>query len=233
MAHRPSKEDKEELHEAKNEIQNLQAEWSETLEDLTNTKEETKTGDLFASLNYLSFCDHLCHFILLDLKAHDSQLKFLEQLNKKYQDKIDLELIEELTSSLQELRSHKQRKLQSISEEYPELADDTLRQTERVISKFTDAMQREKITPTLKTDINQNLEKELYLQELKDSLESYRESREEYITELERSSLQLLPKDKIPEDFGAEMPEIDPIISQIDTTITSCDSALLIKEIND
>ena len=65
-------------------------------------------------------------------------------------------------------------------------------------------MQQEKITPNLKTEINQNLEQELFLQELKDSLESYRQTREDFISDSVMDSIRKLPENHIPEDLGEE-----------------------------
>ena len=94
-------------------------------------------------------------------------------------------------------------------------------------------MRQEKSTLNLKTEITQNLEGELLLQELKDSLEHYREAREDLISEIAMDSLRQLTEDQIPENLGEEMPEVDSVISQLDTTITACDTALIIKEIGD
>jgi small-conductance mechanosensitive channel len=235
MTTNPSQKDMEELHEARHLLQSLQTEWLEVLEELTQTKEGTRNGDLFATIDYLTFCDYFCKNISVELKAFDSQLKQLTELrNRLFQQKINLDAIDQIIKEMQELRNSQQSKMQNIDDEYSILAESILRQSEDLIAHFTQAMQNEKTVPTLKNQLNQNLEKELFLQELRDSLETYREAREDFISELTTgTSLQKLPEGTLSEDLGEDKPEIDSILSQLDTLITSCDTALLMKEIQD
>lgn len=225
----------EELIEIKNLLRTLQTEWLETLEDLAKTKEGAKNGDLFATIDYLTFCDQLCKNIAIDLRDFDSQLKHLSELRNQFlQDKGDRDDIDLFIKQMRELKNSQQHKMQKVDDEYPVLAESILRRSEDLIAKFTEEMQKEKIVPNLKTQVNQNLEKEVFLQELRDSLETYREAREDFISEMTMgSSSQRLPEGTLSEDLGEDKPEIDLILSQLDTLITSCDTALLIKEIQD
>jgi hypothetical protein len=232
MSNPPFKENTEELYLIKNRFNNLQGEWLETLDDLATAKEETKTEDLFATIEYLTFCDQLGKAIYQDLKEIDSLLHALTSLKKKFQkNKSHLNFIEELFSEIEEFRGSMHKKIQNIDEEYPNLAEESLECAQNIIAKFADMLRNEKITPNLKTEVNQNLEKELFLQELRDSLESYRQAREDFISEVEINDIR--KQGRIPEDLGEEKPEIDSILSQLDTAITACDTALLIKDIEE
>jgi hypothetical protein len=230
-----SQEDMEELYDAKSLLQTLQAEWLETLEDLARTKEGTKNGDLFATIEYLTFCDQLCKNLTVDLRDFDSQLKSLAELRHRLkEDKQNLESIDQVIKEMQELKNSQQQKMQKIDDEYAILAETALRHGEDLIAKFALDIQNEKKVPNLQTQLNQNLDKELFLQELRDTLESYREAREELITENTLGTpSQKLPEGTLSENLGEDKPEIDSILSQLDTLITSCDTALLIKDIQD
>jgi vacuolar-type H+-ATPase subunit I/STV1 len=234
MPNHPFPENAQELHELKNHLKDLQAEWLETLDDLAKAKEETKNGNLFAILDYLTFCDHLSKAIYLDLKEVDAQLNSLKRMkNHVQQHKLSLDLAEEFLTEMEELRNQMEKKIQNIDSEYSILAETALQQSQDFITKFAEAIQTEKVVPNLRTDINQNLEKELFLQALRDTLEAYRQAREEFISEVEMNNIQRLPEDRIPEDIGEEKPEMDAILSQLDTAISACDLALLRKEIGD
>jgi hypothetical protein len=216
------------------ELDDFLAEWSETLDEFAAAKQETSFDNLFETLEYLTYCDELCKAIFLDKLKIDSQFKHLEELKEKESDnKNRLKIMDESLVGFQELRNSMQEKLESIVEEYYTLSENTLRHTQDTIQKFTETMKNEKITPNLKTEINQNLEQELYLQELKDILENYREAREDLISEILVVSPQEFPEGLIPEDLGEENPKFDPIMSELDSAITACDEALIIKEIQD
>jgi hypothetical protein len=235
MAGYPSQEDTEEINEAKNYLQTLQTEWLEILEDLAKAKDETKSDDLFDIIDYLTFCDELCKNISLNLKDIDAQLSDLSKLrNRLRSHKREQEMAENLIADLQDLRNSQQHKMENIDDEYSILAEDALRRSEDFITQAIDEMGRETRTPSLRTQVKQNLDKELFLQELRDSLESYREAREELLTEWTMGAFfQEYPEDHIPEELGEEEPETDSILSQLDTLITECDSALLIHDIQD
>jgi hypothetical protein len=99
-----------------------------------------------------------------------------------------------------------------------------------VIAKSSESTHSEGMIPNISDEINQSLEKELLLQELKDSLESYRELREEYVAELLGQSL---TKNPFSQDLRKENPEMDSVLSELDTAIAACDLVLLNKEITD
>jgi hypothetical protein len=224
----------QELREAKDKLETTQNEWLEIIEDLVEAKDESKNEDLFARIEYLTLCDQICKTAYSDAKELEVDLHHIEALKKKnLQNAANSQFIEDLLIDTDEVKRSMEQKIESIIEEYSLLADAILREAQNVISKFSETMQREKDNSDISDEINQNLDKELFLQELRDSLESYRQSREEYVSELEAKYLEQLPESRVPEDLGEEMPEIDPILSQIDTLITECDSDLLIKEITD
>lgn len=203
----------------KTKIQNLQSEWLETLEELRTGEEEMKNNDLFRAIAYLSICDRF----LINI---DEFLKEIEILQRDSTPK-------DLLGDIQELKRSIEKKRQNIEEEYPILAENTLRRAEDLISKFAESMAAKGDRSNLKTEISQNLDKELFLQELKDSLETYRATREDFVSTLTVNPFRKSLETSIPEDLGEEMPEIDSILSQLDTVITACDTALLIKEINE
>lgn len=234
MANQPSQTILKELNEAKIQLDALQKEWQETLDDLKASKENIKTKEIFAVIEYLTYCDQLCLAILDDLADFDAEIKHLSQLRSTLQhDKSNLNALDALLTEMKKLHQSKYDKMMNVDAEYPQLADRTLRLAQDLIYKFSDRMQREKITPTIMNEIKGGLEKELFLEELRDSLEDYREAREDYISALLMESLQKLPEDQIPEDLGEEEPEVDAVLSQLDTAITSCDAALLEKEIEE
>lgn len=215
------------ITEARKLLQTIQDDWTESLEELIAEKDNLKTNDLFAFIDYLTFCDQLSRNIYVDLKEISKAVVDLESIKRKSIQE------EEIVDSLIELKDDILKKRELIEEEYNVLAEETLRNAQDQISELTQKLQQEKATPNLKTDINQNLEKELFLEELKDSLETYREARENHLTEVNFETLNKQPEDKIHEDLGEENPEYDGILSQLDTTITECDAALLIKEISE
>lgn len=223
-------ENLERLYEVRARLQNLQNEWSEHLEDLKNAQEEMKNGDIFASIDYLTFCDQFCKNIHLDLREIDPLLKDLKNLQHEGK---NLDLVEGLITDLKELREQKTNKKQNLEEQYSILSEQTLQLSQDVIAKFSETLEKDNTVPRIEAQINQNLEKTLFLQELRDSLETYRQAREDFISECELDTFAKLPENEIPEDLGEEKPEIDAILSQLDTAITSCDTALLIQETGD
>ncbi|MGK5595107.1 MAG: hypothetical protein ACSNEK_07100 [Parachlamydiaceae bacterium] len=198
----------------KESLKALQEDWAETLEALREMKDDAIAGDLFAVLEYLTFCDELFRSAYLSLK----EIKESEE---------DLKQDEELFKGWKELEQEMNDKLQQLNEEYQVLSDETLRRVDDSISQYSNRPS-ELSSTSLDSEVAQNLDKELFLQELKDSLEAYREARESFISEPEIDA-----KHKLPEDLGEEMPEIDTILSQLDMSITSCNSALLANEIGD
>ncbi len=233
MANSPSQESEEALYEIKNIVRTLQSEWSENVDNLIQAKENIKSEDLFDVLDYLTFCDQFARAMYLDVQRIDVLLDLLADLQEEFrQNQSRLDLIEELTTEIQELRDDKQKKLQAVDEEYTLLAERALQVSQDLISRFSEQIEQEKMI-NLQSELNQNLDRELFLQELKDSLESYRQARENFISEVEMNHLQQLPEDQIPEDLGEERPDMDFILSQLDTAITACDIALLNKEIGD
>jgi hypothetical protein len=235
MANYPSQEDTDELDDAKDYLQTIQTEWLETLEDLAKAKEETKSEDLFDIIGYLTFCDQFCTNISLNIKDINAQHQDLDKLRNRFlKSKRELESVENIISDMEDLKNSQQQKMENIDDEYSVLAEEVLRRSEDLIAQAIEEMGRETKTPSLKTQIKQNLDKELFLQELRDSLESYREAREELLSEWTTGAFnQKYPEDFMPEDLGEEEPEMDSILSQLDTLITECDSALLIKDIQD
>jgi hypothetical protein len=234
MAHLPFHEKLKQLVELKSDLQDLKAGWLETLEDLIQAKDEIKSEDLFATLDYLAFCDRLCKGICLDLNEIDGQLRYLVKVKNKAKKKDKNSTRHDaLITERKALRNNMQEQMQKIDEEYAVLAEETLGRVQDRIASLSNSLERRKTIPSLKTEISQNLDQGLFLQELKDSLESYREAREDFISYSEMNALQKLSEDRIPEDLGEEKPETDIILSQIDMAITACDSALLISEITD
>lgn len=221
------------LHEVKILLQTLQNEWAEALEDWATAREEIKNKDLFTTIDYLTICDELCQGACVYVKEIDPIIQDLEHRKKSTHDKKQTETIEFLLTHLQELKTKLLKTIQDIHEEYVELSEETLRRSQDVIGEFSEAMQQEKVALSLKAQINQNPEKEIFLQELRDSLEAYRQAREDFISELELPFIQQLPESAIPEDLGEERPEMDSVLSQLDTAITACDTALLIKDITE
>lgn len=231
MLSQPLNEDAEKIETIKNQLKRLQSDWLEDLDDLDRLKTDIDTKDLFASIDYLAYCDYINKDIYLKLKEIDASLKFIAE--HKSNAGLTPEAYENLIADFQELKNSMLNRSSIIAEVYPILSEATLRKSQDVISNFAEAIKNESQTPTIENDVSQNLDKQLFLQELKDSLEKYRQSREDYISEIEMESIQKLPEIKMPEDLGEEMPRVDDILSQLDTTITECDSALLIKDINE
>lgn len=196
--------------------QALQTRWNEDLEAFEEAR-DIKDQNLFSAIEYLTLCDAFSSEIYTHLKEIHG---FLEKLkgNKENQ----------LVADLNEINNEMQAKMQSIEEEYIVISEDILRQAQDEIAKRTTAIQNKKLSPTLSNEITQSLEKELFLQELHDSLEAYREARERFVSEIEMDS-----KKHLPEDLGEEMPQIDSILSLLDETITECNAALLIQGISD
>jgi hypothetical protein len=185
----------------------LLKEWPETLEIFKEAKEETNSSDLFATIEYLSFCDQFCKAIHGGLKIVNVYL-FELQKNPTPSDS--------LVDNYRELKSNMQVKMQNIGKEYEILAEATLRRVQDTIAIYASAIQNERPIPSFSVDISQDV----YLQELRNILELYRQEREDFVLELEK-------------DLKQQLPNTDPVLSQLNTTITECDTALLIKEIEE
>lgn len=223
----PSQSIPENLKQSFQVLQEIQSNWSERLEELTDAKEETKNEDLLDIISYLTLCDEFflsCH---QDLKQIAQQQKYLKTQND------NKNLIGDLSTKFQELKDSIQNRFDEMGEEYLVLSENTLGDAQDLIAKYAEAITKEKNLPTLDEEVHQDLDKELFLQELKDSLETYREASENFISEVEMPNLQKLPEYEIPEDLGEEKPEIDAILSQIDTAIAACDSSILNSEIDE
>ena len=233
MSAHPSQEKEDKPYALGTMVKKFQSKWDQILEELTNAKDDMKSGDVFAKIDYLTFCDQFCKNIYIDVSDIDLKFEELKNLRNQYQtNQITLEFIDNLLIDIQVLKDNMKLKLQNVNDEYPELAERTLRLSQDLIDSFSEKMETEKVSPTIMTEVKQNLEKDLFLQEMKDSLETLREAREDYVAEEVPSSLRI-DGDMIPEDLGEEVPSIDFMLSQLDTAITSCDSALLNREITD
>lgn len=191
----------------------LQTEWQELIEDFKEAQEDAKNGNLFSNIYLLCQCDLLRTTIYVLQKEVQDTIKNLNRFQKQNPEHQHLSLIESTHSQIKDLKKRMQKKNDEIEDFYPSLADDVLRDAQDLIAKFADQIEREKVTPSLKADLNQNLDKENFLQELMDALDAWREAREEFIEETE--------------------PEKDIIISEIDSALTACESTLLLKEIQD
>jgi hypothetical protein len=223
----------DDLIEMKRNVQDLIADWTDIADDLTSAKQELNKSDLFTTIDYLTLCDQTCKNIRIDLKLLDSQLNSVKSLLEDNKKTKDSAAAKDLILDLQGIRDQMQAKLTQIEEEYPRLADQTIRGALDLIASFESSLKKEKLTPNLNTEINQDLDKELYLEELKDSLESYREAREDYVSDMLMDYLSTLPEGNRPEDLGEEEPELDYVLSELDTAITSCDMVLLNQEIDE
>lgn len=214
----------------------LENEWHTAVENWNEVREESKNEDLFAAISYLTLTDQMSKTINQNLNAIALLLKELSELRKKsVPAKEAAAEIKELFTEMENLRNRMHKKMHGIDLEYPLLSESTLRLSQDLISKYSIALEREKTTANIAPNVNQNLDKELFLQELKDSLEGYREAREAYVSENFENTIQKLPhpEGSIPEDLGEEDPEVDFVLSELDMAITACDSALLLKEITD
>jgi hypothetical protein len=219
-------ENSEELEEVKNQLEDFQSDWRKAQEEFKDAKEAMNSEDLLSTIDYLGSCDQLRKEIFFDLNEIDSILTDLSKLKNALKDKEHLNIAETLKVGFEDLKKSKIQQNEFIDEEYTSLSEETLRKAQDLIAKSSEATHPEGMIPNISDEINQSLEKELLLQELKDSLESYRELREEYITELLRES-----DKKGFQDLGRENSEIDSVLSELDTAITACDLVLLNKEI--
>ncbi|WP_068471091.1 hypothetical protein [Candidatus Protochlamydia phocaeensis] len=208
----PNRSEEDGIGEIEANLKTFQTQWQEILDELAELKEDNGKDDLFATIDYLALCDQQSKMINDGLKDIDEELKALSHLRKQPdQGSKQFEAIHRLCQEFEKLKDHMRKRRQSIEEEYPILADETLRGCQDLITRYSVSMNQERNVPNLKTDINQNLDKESLLEELRDSLENYRQAREDLV----------------------EDPVEDPILSQLDTAITACDTALLIKETGD
>lgn len=190
-------------------LEDLHVEWSESLDDLKRRNEQIINEDLFQTLDYLTACDQVCKAIITNIQTIDAELKNLQKLRENTREsKAGFNMFESMLADLKNLRKNMQNKMLKLNEEYDALAESTLTGTQDLITRYSEIITHEKIIPDIKTEIKQNLDKENLLEELKDSLEQYKQAREDLV----------------------EDPVNDPIISQLDTAITAVDSALIIKE---
>jgi len=197
-------------------------EWNELLEQKKEAQSGIVNNDIYSTLEYLSFCDRLAKWMLLNARDLEKfYLTLIKPGNKPRDNMLALET--------NDLKVNIQQRMQSLQDEYRGLSEMTLRRCEDIVTRFTNG---NKPRANIVAEINQNLDKELILQELKDSLEDYRLAREEYVTVLET------PFDKVPDqnilaDSGEEFFGIDPILSQLESIITSCDYAMIINDVEE
>lgn len=222
MAYSSFEESEAKLNAEREKLQTLKAEWLEKLDQLKKSKEEIKEEGSFAAIEYLKLCDELCKTVCAavnELDLRSKELKALQNRNQAGKEKPDL--FDELNGGMQKLAQEMQQKMQAIGKEYPQLADKTLRRIVDVIAQFSELMEQEQITPNLKAQTNQNLEKELFLEELKSSLESYKKARENFIVESQKGPIEKLAKIE---------PEKDSVLAKLDTAIAACETALTIQK---
>lgn len=217
----------QDLIQAKENFQKIETEWLQSLDNLRSTKRESINKDLFSVLEYLMSCDIFSKNSCIELKKIHAQFqKFSEMKNELKGD--SLRLIDELISDIKFLKMNIRNKLGKLNDEYSVLSEETLSKVQDLITQCSESKSN---YISIKDVLNQDLDRKLFLQELKDSLENYRQAREECVSESAMEDLRKLPSDVLmPEDLGEEVPEIDPILSQLDTAITECDYALLISE---
>lgn len=230
MSHQNNKEN--ELYEIRTKLNRMQNEWNDDLESVQEAREAIKSEDIFDRIAFLTLCDQLNKKMHTNWGDLEALFKYLVQIRKQVEpSKKNLDSMENMIIDIGKMQHEIKKRRDALEEEYATVSETTLQLTQDLIDKFSTRMQSETRTPTLKTEISQNLEKELFLQELKDSLELYREAREDYVSVLVNGIK--LPENQIPEDLGEEAPEIDAILSQLDTAITSCDFSLLKKQTSD
>lgn len=226
MPNQPIEDSAKQLEEIKSKIQNFELEWEDTYRSLTEAQRDIKDENLFSTIDYLTLCDQVCSKILTDLKKLDTDLNDLADFGRKtHLAPKNHALFGDLSHAIHACKHSLQNKAQEIDDEYQILAEQTLRRAQDLIAKYAECMQQEKTTGILKTEVHQNLDKELFLQELSDSLESYRQAREDFITQSLTGSTQRQSKELIEEE--------DSVIAQIDTALSACDTALLIRETTD
>lgn len=202
------------------------AKLKEDWEDLTadyHEAQDMQDQDLFNAIAYLRLNDQMAKTIYDDLKELD---RYAASAKSEKNGK-------ELVQEIERFKTTLQDQWQAIDDEYPDLADEVLGKAQDRVTSFANTIPTDELMPNARNDITQNLDKELFLQELRDILEGYRQDRESYISEVEMNSLRKLSEDKIPEDLGEENPEMDAILSQLDTLITTCDMALTKNEIEE
>ncbi|KAF3361819.1 hypothetical protein PHSC3_001585 [Chlamydiales bacterium STE3] len=214
------------LNQEKEKLQKMETEWLESLEDLESFKNENVNNELFSTLEYLKLCDLFFKNSCVELKKINKQLQNFYEF-KNQQTGNSLKSFDELIDGLKHLKINLQNQLESLDNEYSILSEETLRRVQDLITKFTATKSS---SQTIEDELNQNIDPRLFLQELKDSLGDYRQAREEFVSESIIEELSKLPDNLIPEDLGEEAPQIDPILSQLDTAITACASALIIGE---
>ncbi|MBA2369359.1 MAG: hypothetical protein H0V82_10115 [Candidatus Protochlamydia sp.] len=216
------------LNQEKENLLNVEAEWLESLEDLRGAKSEIINHDLFSILEYLKSCDVFFKNSSLELKELNVKLQKISEYKLQNKEN-DLTSIDELINGIKHLKLSVENKLNNLDVEYLNLSEETLRKVQDKIAKFTI---KNSNSASLKSELDQGLDKKLFLQELKDSLEDYRQAREDYVSESMEEEPRL-QDNLIPEDLAMEAPESDQILSQLDTVITECDAALLISEISE
>ncbi len=214
------------LNQEKENLQEYETKWLESLDELKSSKNENINKDLFSTLEYLKSCDHFFKNSSIELKKISEQLTKFTELKKKQKGN-GLTSIDELINQLKDLKINLLSKLENLFEEYSILSEETLRKTQDIIAKIIESRSN---NVSLEKELNQDIDPKLFLQELRDSLEDYRQAREESVSEFIMEEIRKLPDNSIPEDLGEEAPQIDPILSQLDTAITECDSALIISE---
>jgi hypothetical protein len=191
-------------------IVTIREEWTQLLDQKREYRDTIVNDDLYSTIEYLGFLDRFSKWLLLNSRE-------LEKWNNP-KDKVR-------TLEVNELKTTVDQKFQSIQDEYAVLAENTLRRCEDIVARYTDGTQRKKD--------NRGMDKDLVLQEMKDSLEDYRVAREEYVTALDIPYKRAAPDKSSLEDVGEEAPELDSILSQLDTIITSCDYALILNDVEE
>jgi hypothetical protein len=197
-----------EIEDAKLLLNNILSEWDHFSTHLQNlTKEELK-DDLFSQIDYLTQLEEVNARISAQLSEFEERL---EKINTSGKSCLSKE--ESLKSDLLNLESLQilkliQPKLQMAEETYNEMAEEVLGRSQDLINHLVDKiLEHPQRGVSLKDKIGLELDEEIQLRELEDSLGAYKESRLENMKE-----------------------EDDLIIDQIDSQMLACSEALQTNE---
>ncbi|MBA2368299.1 MAG: hypothetical protein H0V82_04660 [Candidatus Protochlamydia sp.] len=199
------------LNAAKKKLQAIEAEWLKFFEEMKNSKDEKINSDIFAALEYLKCCDLFFKNSSIELDQLEKQLQSFSALKEEHKGNDDLESIDGLIHGFKQLKMNLQKRIEDLDNEYSILSETTFGKVHDLVTEYDS---NSLIEQSQKID-------HAYLKTLKKSLEDYRQSRQEFMSESAKGELKI--DDKVHGDYNEEN---DPVLSQLNAAIADCDSAL-------
>ncbi len=195
------------LKEAGVRLKNVQADWSFIRETLdVDENDEERSQDLFSQIQFLADKDEARKRLETDISQIESIHTTLLSLDPNSFSENGVFLFNQFCLHLDILQQDLNTKAQAVDDLETARAEATLKRCITRINVLIDSIFQLRKMSSLKEALNFDLDPEMELNELRNSLEEYKAT---------RSNLKVPP---------------DPVLDVLESTIVECDNALLIDE---